>query len=145
MPGAAMNWLLENKEIESCLTCVKDHLNKDGRFIFDVFNPNLEILTRDPSKRYNRDEYPNPEGKGTVFISESSYYDKAKQINHLTTYYRINNKDVVKKIKLRMIFPKELDMLLGYNGFKIDQKYGSYDELLFSSDSNLQIVICHMG
>jgi ubiquinone/menaquinone biosynthesis C-methylase UbiE len=142
MPGAALNWVIENQDIENCLTCIKNHLNKNGRFIFDVFNPNLEILTRDPSKRYDRDEYPNPEGKGTVSISESNCYDKVKQINQLTTYYKINNEEIVKKLKLRMFFPKELDMLLHYNGFKIDQKYGSFDEEPFNSDSNLQIVVC---
>jgi len=143
MPGAAMNWVLENKGIENCLTCIKDHLTQDGRFIFNVFNPNLEILKRDPSKKYDIVEYPDPDGKGTVVVTESNYYDKATQINHLTYYYSIKSKEIVKKLKLRIFFPQELDMLLNYNGFKIDYKYGTYDEEPFDSDSNWQIVICH--
>ena len=143
MPGAAMNWVLENKDIENCLRCIKDHLNHEGRFIFDIFNPNLDILTREPSQKYDREDYPDPDGKGTVIKSESSYYDKATQINHLTSYYKIKNEEIVKKLKLRMFFPQELDMILNYNGLIIDQKYGSYDEELFNSDSNWQIVVCH--
>ncbi len=143
MAAAAMNWVLENKSIEKCLTCIKDHLNQDGRFIFHVFNPNLEILMREPSKKYDIDKYPDPDGKGTVVVTVSNYYDKATQINHVTSYSSIKSKEIVKKLKLRMFFPQELDMLLNYHGFKIDYKYGSYDEKPFNSNSNWQIVICH--
>ena len=143
MPAAAMNWVLENNSIKKCLTCIKDHLNQDGRFIFNVFNPNLDILKRDPLKKYNIDEYPDPEGKGTVVVTTSNYYDKATQISHVTSYYSIKNKETIKKLKLRMFFPQELDALLNYNGFKIDQKYGSFTEEPFNSESNWQIVICH--
>ena len=143
MPGAAMNWVLENKGIENCLSCIKDHLKQDGIFIFNVFNPNLEIITRDPSKKYDKYDYSDPDGKGTVVVTESNYYDKATQINQVTSYYTTKSKEIVKKLKLRIFFPQELDMLLNYNGFKIDYKYGSYDEEPFNSDSNWQIVICH--
>jgi len=36
MPGAAMNWVLKNSEIENCLSCVKKHLMSGGRFIFNA-------------------------------------------------------------------------------------------------------------
>lgn len=143
MPAAAMNWVLENKSIKKCLTCIKDHLNQDGRFIFNLFNPNLEILQRDPSKKYDIDKYPDPDGKGTVVVTVSNYYDEATQINHVTSYSRIKDKEIVKKLKLRMLFPQELDALLYYNGFIIDHKYGTFDEDPFNSNSNWQIVICH--
>jgi hypothetical protein len=61
----------------------------------------------------------------------------------VTSYYSIKNKETIKKLKLRMFFPQELDALLNYNGFKTDYKYGSFDEKPFNSDSNWQIVICH--
>ncbi|MHA2038498.1 MAG: class I SAM-dependent DNA methyltransferase, partial [Promethearchaeota archaeon] len=77
MPAAAMNWVLGNRSIENCLNCVKNHLKQKGRFIFNVFNPNLEILQRDPSKKYQAYEYPNPDGEGTVVITENNTYDKA--------------------------------------------------------------------
>ncbi|MHA1235220.1 MAG: class I SAM-dependent methyltransferase, partial [Promethearchaeota archaeon] len=75
--------------------------------------------------------------------TSSNKYDKATQINYVNSYYKIENKEIVKKLKLRIIFPLELDALLFYNGFKIDHKYGTYDEEPFNSDSNWQIVICH--
>jgi len=53
------------------------------------------------------------------------------------------NEEIIEKIKLRMFFPQELDALLYYNEFMIDHKYGTFNEGPFSSDSNLQIIICH--
>ena len=70
------------------------------------------------------------------------YHNKATQISHITSYYSIRNEEIVKNLKLRMFFPRELDSILNYNGFKIDQKYGSFTEEPFNSDSNWQIVIC---
>jgi len=139
MPAAAMNWVLENRSIKKCLTCVKEHLKQDGRFIFNVFNPNLEILKRDPTKKYKIDEYPDPNSKETVTVTTSNYYDKATQISHVTAYSRIKNKEIVKKLKLRMFFPQELDGLLYYNGFLIDHKYGTFGEEPFNSNSNWQM------
>ena len=143
MPGAAMNWILNYKDIESCLFCVKNHLKQDGRFIFDVFNPDLDILLKDPSEKYPRFEYPNPHGKGKVIVSGSNAYDRLTQISHFKSYYKIENKEIVRSVKLRMYFPQELDALLYYNGFKIDNKFGIFDEEPFNSDSNHQIIICH--
>ncbi|MFX1478250.1 MAG: class I SAM-dependent DNA methyltransferase [Promethearchaeota archaeon] len=143
MPAAALNWVLDNTNIESCLSCVKKHLRRNGKFIFDVFNPNLEILQRDPSLKYQVYEYPNPHGEGVVKVSENTIYDKATQINYINTYHQIVDKEILKKLKLRMLFPQELDALLYYNDFIIDNKYGTFDEKSFNSDSNWQIVICH--
>ena len=143
MPGLAMNWILDNKNIEKCLLCVKNHLNNEGRFIFDVFNPHLGVLLRDPSIKYPEYEYPNPNGEGIVEVSGTHNYDKKSQVSDVKTYYFIENEEFVKKIKLRMLFPQELDALLYYNGFSIDYKYGSYNEQPFTSDSSNQIVVCH--
>ncbi|MHA2394553.1 MAG: class I SAM-dependent methyltransferase [Promethearchaeota archaeon] len=143
MPGAAWNWILENNSMERCLSCVKKHLKQNGRFIFDAFNPDLNILQRDPSKRYPLHEYPNPHAEGNVIVIGTNRYEKSSQILYHKAYYEIGDKEIIKELKLRMYFPQELDALLYYNGFIIDQKFGTYDEEPFNSDSNTQIVICH--
>jgi hypothetical protein len=40
-----------------------------------------------------------------------------------------------------MFFPKELDELLYYNGFKIIEKFGDYHETGFTKGSKTQIPI----
>ena len=88
-------------------------------------------------------EYPNPQGKGKVLVTGSNTYNKLTQISHFKSYYNIEDKEVVRSVKLRMYFPQELDAFLYYNGFTIDNKFGTFDKEPFNSDSNRQIIICH--
>ncbi|MFV9509727.1 hypothetical protein [Tepidibacillus sp. LV47] len=43
---------------------------------------------------------------------------------------------------MRIYFPKELDALLKYNGFKIEEKYGDYFGNPFTADSKKQLIVC---
>lgn len=143
MPGAAWNWILENESVENCLSCVKSHLDQNGRFIFDAFNPDLNILQRDSTQKFPLHEYPNPDEEGNVIVRGTTSYEKSSQIMHHRAYYEIGDKEIIKELKLRMYFPQELNALLYHNGFIIDQKFGTYNEEPFDSESNLQIIICH--
>jgi len=129
-------------DLEACFSCVRKHLNSDGRFIVSLFNPRLDILMRDPSKRYPHAEYEGPDGK--VVVTESNWYDRANQINRIKLFYRFPNREeeVIEELDMRIYFPKELDALLKYNGFEIEAKYGDYDESPFAADSPLQLVVC---
>ncbi|MHA1885003.1 MAG: class I SAM-dependent methyltransferase [Promethearchaeota archaeon] len=142
MPGAAFNWITSNESVEKCLSCVRKHLKRGGRFIFDAFNPDLAILQRERNDLYPMDEYPNPEGEGIVEVLGGNEYEKATQISYFDSYYKIGTEEIVKTLKLRMFFPQELDSILYYNGFKIEEKYGSFSKEPFNSDSNRQIIIC---
>ncbi len=46
------------------------------------------------------------------------------------------------ELNLRMFFPQELDAMLEYNGFSIEDKFGDYEETPFASSTELQLVIC---
>jgi hypothetical protein len=144
-PFNSMLHLLDTESIEACLASVKKHLLPDGRFIIDIFNPNLGILTRNPFLSQVIDEYPDPDGRGAVVITESNYYDSASQINRIRWFYDIGNgrEKFAIDYSMRIIYPQELDAVVRYNGFKIEAKYGYYDEKPFSSDSRKQIVVCN--
>lgn len=145
LPYNAIVHIHELQDVESCLSCVKRHLADEGRFVVDTFNPSLQILTRDPSKRYPTMEYRDPAGAGRVVITETNRYDAATQINHVTWYFRIGDQaeETAKPLNMRMFYPQELEALLRYNGFVIDAKMGEYDGSPFTSESRLQLVVCH--
>jgi SAM-dependent methyltransferase len=145
MTGIAFSHLETREMLEDCLSCVRHHLTDDGRFIFDTHNPSLAILTRDSSEQFPHAEYPDPDGKGTVTITESNKYDSATQINKLQLHFKLGEKKETNPVNMRMFFPQELDALLHYNGFEVETKYGDYTGQLFNSDSNVQIVVCRLG
>lgn len=118
------------------------HLRNEGRFVIDMFNPCLDILTRNPSKHYPVTEYPDPDGKGNVVITENNIYDAPTQINRIKWYYKIGSQaeEVVEEMNMRIFYPQELDALLYYNGFIIEEKFGDYNMDTFMSSSKKQLI-----
>lgn len=131
------------QDLEGCFSCVRRHLLPDGRFILATFNPRLDILMRDPSKRYPHAEYEGPTGK--VVVTETNWYDRASQINKIKLFYRFDDEEIIEELTMRIYFPQELDALLKYNGFEIEHKYGDHNESPFMSDSPWQLVVCKPG
>ncbi len=143
-PFNAIAHLHDRASIEACFSCVQEHLEADGRFIIDFFNPRLDILLRDQSRRYKVTEFPHPDGIGRVVITENNVYDDAAQINRIKWYYSLGNDDeeTVEELNMRIFFPQELDSLLYYSGFAIEHKYGDYDESPFQPAAQKQLIVC---
>lgn len=133
-------------DFEACLAMVREHLAPGGQFIVDVFNPSLAILTRDPERDYPVAEYDDPESGARVIMTQVNRYDAASQVNHILWKFAISDggSDSI-TLESRIIFPQELDALLAYNGFVIENKYGWYDETPFESGSPKQIVACRVA
>lgn len=128
---------------EGLCNAVKNHLTEDGHFIIDIFNPKLEVLMSDPSKRFAVAEYENPYGHEAVIITENNIYERATQINHIKWYYKVGNEEeCAVELNMRIYYPEELDNLLSYNGFEIVEKLGNFDGSTFESDSPKQLIIC---
>lgn len=136
--------LLTLEEMRDCLRAVKKHLTPDGVFIIDVFNPNQALLTSDTSKRDLHACYEDPEGRGTVIITEYNEYDSATQINKISLYYQFpgETEEVLEEILLRVYYPKEMEEILTANGFKTIKRYGGYNGQKFGADSSKLIVFC---
>jgi SAM-dependent methyltransferase len=146
IPAQSLSHLYEREEIEACFSCVQQHLMEDGRFLIELFNSSMELLAREPGRRYpvGVGEYEDPKGGGRVFVTEEVRYDRATQINHIRWFYRGegSDKETVLSFEMRQFFPREIDALLAYNGFVLEHKYGSYDEKEFSSESSKQLIVC---
>lgn len=146
LPFNSIAHLHDLESIEACFSCVKEHLTNEGRFVIDVFNPRLDILTRDPDRRYPVAQYFDPDGKGEVVITENNIYEPATQINRTKWYFKIGRQteERVEELNMRIFYPQELDALLLYNGFTIEAKFGNYGEMSFVSASPKQLIVCHI-
>lgn len=140
-------WHLLNIEaVEACFSSVKKHLKPGGKFILDTFNPchkaSLDVLS-DP-RRNLHSIYPDPDGKGTVVVTSSNQLDLTEQIYQMKLFFQLagEEKEQVEEMTYRLYFPQELEILLKYNGFQIENKFGAYDRSPFSSASFQQILVC---
>jgi SAM-dependent methyltransferase len=140
----SLSHLLQRAEVEACLRCVRQHLAPGGRFIIDVFTPSARILARDATQQYPVGRYDDPDGGGLITVTETSRYDPATQVNHLMWHYQSEGKLEISRVplKLRMFYPQEIDALLSYNGFVVENKYGDYDENSYGSESPKQLIVC---
>jgi len=136
----SIHHILTLEDMEKVLKNVKEHLKPDGRFIVEFFNPDLEILNRDPSEEHEVTEYEGPEGE--VKVTESTNYERAKQLMHLSWFYESDGEKVEREWTIRVWFPKEVDAILKYNGFKIVHKYGDFEETPMTNNSAQQILVC---
>jgi len=146
LPLSTVCHLLDLADFEACLSGVKRHLRPGGGFIVEVFNPRLDVLVRDPGQRYPYAEYPDPDGRGTIVVTQSSVYDRATQVVRTTLFFELPGQveEIADELTARIYFPQELDALLKYNGFTIEAKLGEYDATPFTSASPLHIAVCRL-
>lgn len=146
MPFNSLQHLYDRESLEHCLTRIRGHLETGGTFVFDVFNPDLLILTRDPGKRFPVNRFVHPETGEEVVIEERNRYDSATQLNHIAWYYSIGGKKdaVVEEFAMRCFYPQELDELLYANGFHVQEKFGTFQGKPFGSGDPKQILLCHL-
>lgn len=146
LPVNTLQVLTELEEYESLLSNVYQHLSEEGRFIFEIFNPDFDILKDSLDGTDEESEvvsYDDPYGRGEVCITEKRDYDPTTHILDMDWYYYIDDElEDVRDWQLRILFPKEIDALLKYNRFEVESKYGDFDRSEFSKDSKTQILIC---
>ncbi len=141
LPFNSMQCIYSIEKVESLFTNIRKHLLPNGRFIFDVYNPSIELMV-ERSKQCVEVMRIKEDDKNDILIRESCEYDSALQINRAKWYVNKNGIESIYSLDTRCFFPLELDMLLKYNGYKIENKYGDFSGNIFTSDSMKQICIC---
>lgn len=143
-PANSLTHLHTTEAVKKCFLQIQQHLAPGGRFILTFFNPDLSILCRDSSKLYPIAEYHTSDEKGFVEVSEKNIYNRATQINRIEWFYKFKDKKHNFSVEnnMRIFFPQELDALLKFCGFTIENKYGDYKEKPFNSASKMQILVC---
>lgn len=148
IPAQSLSSLHTHDELKACFSCVRQHLTKDGRFMLELFNPSLSLLTRDSDKAYPIGDaaFEMPSSNEKVWVKCQAHYDSAAQINRIRYFYYDEKGNEIKILafEMRQFFPQEIDALLHYNGFVIEHKYGDYDESTFSETANKQLIICRL-
>ena len=133
--------LHELPDFEDCIRCIERHLAPDGLFILDVFVPGLEVLNRDPDRRYPFSKYTELGTGEEVEVTESYRYEADTQIARVV-HYNGDSEEVIGGLNLRMYFPKELDALLKYSGMRIVMKFGDWNRSAFGPESRHQLCFC---
>ncbi len=142
IPSSTLLHLSQLSDLLRCLGSVRDHLSDSGRFVFDVFRPDLDRLQRDPGTRYPVRTIESAEGED-IRIEEISRYDAVSQVSMATWYFsRSDGEERAVELNVRMIFPQELLVLLEVAGMQLVERFGDFQRSPFASDSRTQVCIC---
>lgn len=151
-PFNAMMHLYDRADVERFFAVVQAHLAPDGVFAFDVINPDMKWLSRDPHKRWSRTKFRHPRTGEWMTYSVSLVYDNALQIQFIRIFYeraahspseKMPRAKVV-RLAHRQFFPLELEALLHYNGFEIVRRDGDFDGGELVPESEQQVVVCRL-
>ena len=124
--GGVFNMLLTRADQEAMLQQVRKHLTPDGLFAIDVVVPQADWMVSHPEETH-WDTYDTEDGR-TIQLSGTEHYDPIRQIKHEVAYRRWTQPDgqpvtKISTFRFRYIFPQEMEALLHYNGYSIQNRY----------------------
>ncbi len=148
MPYETLDLFLDLEDVEKVLACVNQHLQADGRFIFDLRHFSLRYvrdLLQDKTPRFDR-VFPYPDGEGEVKVMYVEDYDFETQVyTERMIFHLPDGKEVAEDFPHRIYFPREIEAILKYNGFAIDRRFGDFDRSPFRGDSVRQILVAQLA
>lgn len=138
--------LHETRELLGCFSCVRNHLREGGRFAFDVFNPDVQILGGADGVRRERARFIDPEC-GEVRVDVESRYDARAQVTREVWHFSTDDEpDVLSApLEVRNIFPQELPVLLQTGGFELRERYGDFERSPFTGEMPQQVCVCSVS
>jgi len=121
-PFSAFNFLVEDRELESALACIRRHLTAGGCFVLDTLIPDPEVLARPDDYVYL--DYRRTRPDGTVLQREKRIRKNlSEQVNLVERTYTLLGPDgsllrrLVTRERIRYFYPNQLTSLLTTHGF----------------------------
>ena len=146
---AAFNTILhlyERTDVERFLAGVRAHLAPGGRFVFDFSIPHDEYLGADPTRTFGAPRFRHP-SRGLVRYRERFEYDPLGQV--LLTEMQFLPEDGSRPwtvpLTHRQFFPREMEALLHYNGFRDIAWSGDFSDAPPDEDVDSLVVSCRAG
>lgn len=147
--GDVINFMLTRADQDAMLARVREHLDDDGRFMFDDYRPKAseraDVL--ELAAWYTLD---HPNGR-KIYASGTDRFDLARQIHFETCSERWDDPEgeLVRppwKLALRWFELLELEVLLQDNGFDIVERFGDWDGTPYSEDGyGYAVYACRKG
>jgi hypothetical protein len=137
--------LYGRRDFERALATVRAHLAPRGRFVFDVLLPDVEELASDPARTYRGGFVTRPSDGRRFRYGEAFDYDPIAQVQLVTMIFADEthpDESFVTPLAHRQLFPAELEALLHYNGFRIEERWGDFSRGPLTRTSESQIIVC---
>jgi SAM-dependent methyltransferase len=129
IPFRPLQHLLDPADQIACLESVRRHLAADGRFIFDVFDPRMDLLISGYNEEVVEFEFTGPHGQPMQRSVRRLRHDRARQVQHMELIFT-NRQTTAREampLVMRYFFRYELEHLLARCGFEVEEVLGDFD------------------
>jgi SAM-dependent methyltransferase len=136
VPNRSFSHLVNIEDQHQALDRIRNHLIDGGRFIFNIFDPNLEWIVEDhrfpESPLRKHAEFIHPASGNTVFVWVTRDYDLEHQLikqDYLFEETNASGKVVERSyssLTLRFSYRYEIQHLLALSGFQVETLYGDF-------------------
>lgn len=136
LPFNTLLVLAEPEERQAMLNAVRAHLAPSGAFAFDIFTPDPEILALDRTQwrvEFEHDAVDAEVGEQVHVVREMRMRpDYGRQLNRVEFRHTITRGGEPlagweDELLLAYIFPRELELILEREGFRVEARYGGPD------------------
>ncbi len=150
-PFRAFQHLLTIEAQRNCLECIKSHLAAGGRFVFDVFEPNMDFIykTMKEVPVWQLSNEASDEHGTTVKRFHRNTYEMARQLITVNWKFEVygNAGELLdtrfEEMQLRWTYRHEAMHLLELCGFEVLEKYADYKRTPLGEKALELIFICH--
>lgn len=141
IPYRAFLYMYTVEDQRQALACIRQHLAEDGRLIFNIFDPRLDLIASrvgvlGASPKIEQ-EFIHPITGRKVIVWGTWMYDLERQmVDGYFTFEELDEQgSVVSKryvpLRLRYIYRYEMQHLLELCGYKVEALYGNFDRSSF--------------
>ena len=133
--------LLSVEDQVRCLTGIREHLEPDGRLIFNIFVPDPQMLVEDEDAAFHLRDVTDPDTGRTSVVWQQTRVDTFNQVLSVRLIVdEIDQEGVVGKrfyrdYQIRYAHRIEVLHLLERCGFEVVDLYGDFDYSPFDEDS----------
>ena len=132
IPFRPFQHLLEVEDQMACLASIREHLIPSGRLVFDVFDPDLKLLTSQDTEPVLEFQFELPDGRQAARSCRQVAHNTARQVKDLEFIFEVRRADgslnrSTTNISMRYFFRYELEHLLARCGFQVEKVYGDFD------------------
>ncbi len=131
----------------ACLACVRSHLVTGGRFVVEVFNPDLKRLVDVDSRPEYGEEplFQMPDGRRVVRRFRNASVDLHRQVLNAEIVYDVTHPDgreehLVDAFPFRYYFRYEMEHLLARAGFEVEALFGDFDRSPYGSKNPGELI-----
>jgi len=142
--------LLDEADLVRCFDAVAWRLAPQGRFAFDIAQPNMAWLAAITSEPAVVRHYTNPQGRKFDVVERDGVYDPVTQV--LSGAWDLVDAKTGEKMPIAPIyqhlhqyFPSDIERLVAGAGLRLEARFGDLDRRTFAPGTRRQVCICRLA